>query len=285
VTDVAMLLTALVSHQADKCEPQTSPCYSTDYVAGLGRDALKTKRIGVLRFKPGSHPEMDAVYERSLARLRAAGATLVEVQSPDSAPIEAAELKVLLSEFKSGVNAYLAASNAAVRTRDLAQLIEFNRASAFELQLFGQDIFLQAQDAAGLDDAAYRAALEESRRLAGAQGIDQMLEGQRLDLLVAPTTAAAWRVDVVSGDRNADSFTTLAAVAGYPHLSVPMGQVHELPVGLSFIGPAWSEPLLLACGYAFEGASPPIAAPTFIVSLESEPAVSAAFRPLRPAIP
>jgi amidase len=285
VMDLAILLTALVRYQADKCEPASSPCDATDYVAGLGRDALQNRRIGVLRFKPGSHPEMDIVYERALSRLRAAGATLVEVQSPDSAPIEAAELKVLLSEFKSGLNAYLAASNAAVRTRDLAQLIEFNRASAFELQLFGQDIFLQAQETAGLDDTAYRAALEESKRLAGAQGIDQMLQEQRLDLLVAPTTAAAWRVDVVSGDRNADSFTTLAAVAGYPHLSVPMGQVHELPVGLSFIGPAWSEPLLLACGYAFERESPPIAAPKFILSLESEPAASAAFRPLRAAPP
>ena len=285
VTDVAILLTALVSHQADKCEPQTSPCYATDYVAGLGRDALQNRRIGVLRFKRGSHPEMDIVYERALSRLRAAGATLIEVPSPDSAPIEAAELKVLLSEFKSGLNAYLAASNAAVKTRDLAQLIEFNRASAFELQLFGQDIFLQAQATAGLDEAAYRAAVEESKRLAGLQGIDQILEGQRLDLLVAPTTTAAWRIDVVSGDRNADSFTTLAAVAGYPHLSVPMGQVHELPVGLSFIGPAWSEQLLLACGYAFEAKTLPIDPPKFIVSLESEPAASAAFQPLRAGPP
>jgi amidase len=285
VTDLAILLTALVSHQADQCEPQTSPCYTTDYLAGLGRDALKNRRIGVLRFKPGSHPEMDVVYERALSRLRAAGATLIEVQSPDSAPIEAAELKVLLSEFKSGLNAYLAASNAAVKTRDLAQLIEFNRASGFELQLFGQDILVQAQATAGLDEPGYRAALEESRRLAGAQGIDQMLEAERLDLLVAPTTTAAWRIDVVSGDRNADSFTTLAAVAGYPHLSVPMGQVHELPVGLSFIGPAWSESLLLACGYAFEATTLPITAPKFIVSLESEPAASAAFQPRRVATP
>jgi amidase len=278
VTDLAILLSAVVSHQGEQSEPASG--HATDYVAALTRDALRNKRIGVLRFKPGSHPEMDIVFERALSRLRAAGATLIEVQSPDSAPIEAAELKVLLSEFKSGLNTYLAASNAAVKTRDLAQLIAFNRASAFELQLFGQDIFLQAQATAGLDDPDYRAALEESRRLAGAQGIDQMLEGQRLDLLVAPTTAAAWRIDVVFGDRNGDSFTTLAAVAGYPHLSVPMGQVHELPVGLSFIGPAWSESLLLACGYAFEATTLPITAPKFIVSLESGPAASAAFQPL-----
>ena len=285
VTDVAIVLTALVSHAADKCEPATSACYATDYVAGLNQHALRHKRIGVLRFKAGSHPEIDAIYERALSRLREAGATLFEVQTPDTAPIEAAELKVLLSEFKAGLNGYLAASNAAVGTRDLAQLIEFNRASPFELQLFGQDIFYQAQDTAGLDDAGYRAALEESRRLAGAQGIDELLQRLQLDLLVAPTTTAAWRVDVVSGDRNADSFTTLAAVAGYPHLSVPMGQVQQLPVGLSFIGPAWSEPLLLACGYAFESQSPPFVPPRFIASLESAAAASAAFRPLHAAPP
>jgi len=282
---VAIVLSALVSHGGDKCEPATSACYATDYVAGLNQHALRHKRIGVLRFKAGSHPEIDAIYERALSRLREAGATLFEVQTPDTAPIEAAELKVLLSEFKAGLNGYLAASNAAVGTRDLAQLIEFNRASPFELQLFGQDIFYQAQDTAGLDDAGYRAALEESRRLAGAQGIDELLQRLQLDLLVAPTTTAAWRVDVVSGDRNADSFTTLAAVAGYPHLSVPMGQVQQLPVGLSFIGPAWSEPLLLACGYAFESQSPPFVPPRFIASLESAAAASAAFRPLHAAPP
>jgi amidase len=273
VADVATLLSALVSHGAK----------AIDYAAGLDPDSLRHKRIGVLRFQAGSHPEMDEVYERALRRLRLAGATLVEVSTPDSAPIEAAELTVLLNEFKAGINAYLAAAPAAVKTRDLAQLIQYNRDSDYELQYFGQDIFVSAQHSAGLDDAAYRGALETSKRLAGAQGLDQMLQQDRLDLLVAPTTGAAWRVDRVYGDRDADRYTTLAAVAGYPHLSVPMGQVAELPVGLSFIGPAWSEQLLLACGYAFSLRTEPLSAPQYLPTLETP--ASAAASPGAPRVP
>ena len=278
VADVASVLTALVSHGAHECQPATSPCDAKDYAAGLDPAALRHKRIGVLRFKAGSHPEMVEVYERALRRLREAGATLVEVQSPDTAALEAAELKVLLSEFKAGINAYLAAAPAAVRTRDLSQLIQFNRSSLYELQLFGQDIFLKAQQTPGLTDADYRTALEESKRLAGAEGLDALLQQQRLDLLVAPTTSAAWRVDLLYGDRNADSYTTLAAVAGYPHLSVPMGLVQELPVGLSFIGPAWSEQLLLDCGYAFSLRAGPAASPQFLSTLETPAAAAASPR-------
>jgi len=295
VADVATLLTALVSHGAGDCQtassqpassqPAKGPCDAIDYAAGLDPQALRGKRIGVLRFKVGSHPEMVEVYERALRQLRQAGATLVEVQSPDTAALEAAELKVLLSEFKAGINAYLAATPAAVKTRDLTQLIDFNRSSLYELELFGQDIFLKAQATAGLEDADYRSALEDSKRLAGAAGIDALLQQQHLDLLVAPTTSAAWRVDLVYGDRNGDSYTTLAAVAGYPHLSVPMGQVQELPVGLSFIGPAWSEQLLLACGNAFSQRSGALPAPQYLPTLETAAAAAATVSPGGPRVP
>jgi amidase len=283
VADVAIVLSALVSHGAHECEPAASPCDATDYAAGLDPDSLRGKRIGVLRFRAGSHPEMDDVYERALRRLRAAGATLVEVPTPDSAPLEAAEFTVLLSEFKAGINVYLAVAPAAVKTRDLAQLIDFNRDSPYELLYFGQDIFLSAQKTVGLDDAGYRDALATSKRLAGAQGLDQMLQQDRLDLLVAPTTSPAWRVDQVFGDRGGDAYTTLAAVAGFPHLSVPMGQVAELPVGLSFIGPAWSEQLLLACGYAFSLRAGPLASPQYLSTLETP--ASAAASPGGPRLP
>jgi len=283
VADVAMLLSALVAHGARECEPAAGPCDAIDYAAGLDPESLRHKRIGVLRFQAGSHPEMNDVYERALRRLREAGATLVEVSTPDSAALQAAELTVLLSEFKAGINAYLAAAPPAVKTRDLAQLIEYNRGSPYELQYFGQDIFISAQQTTGLDDAAYRGALETSKRLAGAQGLDQMLQQDRLDLLVAPTTIAAWRVDQVYGDRDPDRYTTLAAVAGYPHLSVPMGQVAQLPVGLSFIGPAWSEQLLLACGYAFSLRAGPMSSPQYLPTLETP--ASAAPSPGGPRLP
>jgi amidase len=256
VADVATLLTAMVG--------------KSDYLKALDPNALQGKRIGVLRFEPGKYPQLDIVYARALERLRAGGATLVDVRTPDVAPIETAEMKVLLTEFKADLDRYLAGTNPGVKVRSLSELIAYDRSSLYELELFGQDLFLQAEGTTGLDDPSYRAALERAKRLAGTDGIDRLLRDARLDLLVAPTTTAAWRVDVLFGDRNTDAFTTLAAVAGDPHLSVPMGEVRGLPVGLSFIGPAQSEALLLACGYSFSMRSPALEPPKFLPSLEGE---------------
>lgn len=254
VEDVARLLSVLTHH---------------DYVSALSTQSLQGMRIGVLRFKPGTHPELEDAYEHALAQLRAAGATLVSVDTPGMEPIQTAEQKVLLDEFKDGIDAYLANTPASVSARDLAALIAFNRNSAVELQYFGQELFEQSQATRGTSEADYHSAREQSQRLAGAQGIDRLLLAHDLRLLVAPTTTPAWRVDLVYGDPNADSFTTLAAVAGYPHLSVPMGQVRGLPVGLSFLGPAHSEQLLLECGLAFQARAGGFVAPRFIPSLEA----------------
>lgn len=286
VADVAILLTAMTA-PSPQCAsaPSNGPasssgpapssasappgCHAVNYVAALDANALEGKRIGVLPLDT-SNPELGIVYDNALDRLRAAGATLIEVPSPDLAPIEAAEGQVLLTEFKVDLDRYLAGANPAVTVRSLSQLIRFDRASLYEMELFGQNLFLAADSTSGLDDPLYRAALEKAKRLAGAQGIDRLLREHHLDLLVAPTAGPAWRVDIVYGDRAADvgASTTLAAVAGYPDLTVPMGEVRDLPVGLSFIGPAWSESLLLACGYAFSLRSPPLPAPQFLPSLE-----------------
>lgn len=286
VADVAILLTAMTA-PSPQCAsaPSSGPasssgpapssasappgCHAVNYVAALDANALEGKRIGVLPLDT-SNPELGIVYDNALDRLRAAGATLIEVPSPDLAPIEAAEGQVLLTEFKVDLDRYLAGANPAVTVRSLSQLIRFDRASLYEMELFGQNLFLAADSTSGLDDPLYRAALEKAKRLAGAQGIDRLLREHHLDLLVAPTVGPAWRVDIVYGDRAADvgASTTLAAVAGYPDLTVPMGEVRDLPVGLSFIGPAWSESLLLACGYAFSLRSPLLPAPQFLPSLE-----------------
>lgn len=253
VTDVALLLGALTGR---------------DYRAGLDRAALAGKRIGVLRFKAGTQPEMDRVYAAALARLRAAGATLIEVATPDMDPIQTAEQRTLLEEFKSQLNAYLSAAPPALKTRSLSDLIRFNRASPAELRFFGQELFLQSEQTQGTDSKDYADSLAKARRLARRDGIDRLLREQHLDLLVAPTATPAWRVDIVYGDAQGDSFTTLAAVAGYPNLSVPMGQVRGLPVGLSFIGPADSEALLLDCGYAFEARGDGFVAPKFLPTVD-----------------
>lgn len=266
VRDAALLLTAMVG-DAPVCDSGIEGCAKADYMSGLGAEALQGKRIGVLRFPPGRHPRLEPEYDKALQILRDAGATLIDVKTPDMRRIHAAEGIVLNTEFKSDLNAYLAATPSAVQDRSLAALIDFNRGSPRELALFGQDIFIEAEQTAGLDDPQYQQALEDSKRLA-AQRINRLLTENRLDLLVAPTVGPAWRTDIVSGDNFPGSFSTLPAVSGYPHLTVPMGQIDRLPLGISFIGPAWSEDRLLAAGYAFEARAKAHIVPQFLPSID-----------------
>ena len=209
-----------------------------------------------MRFEAGFHPETDQVFAHALDVLRHAGATLVEIDKlPGSEAIGDAELTVLLTELKADLNTYLLTTPDAVRTRTLADLIAFNQAHADrELGLFGQELFEKAQATSGLSNPAYLAARATSLRLAGTEGIDRMLGDHKLDALVAPTTGPAWTIDTINGDHSSGQTSTLPAVAGYPHLSLPMGLVSGLPVGLSFVGPAWADARILSYGYAFEQA-------------------------------
>jgi amidase len=265
VGDVALLLSAMAG--SDPADPATREAdqHKSDYVAALDAHALAGKRIGVMRFEAGFHPETDVVFAQALDVLRKAGATVVEIDKwPGIDAIGDAELLVLLTELKADMATYLASTPKAVATRTLADLIAFNKAHADrELAVFGQELFEKGEATQGLDDPAYKAARATSLRLAGVDGIDKMLADNRLDALVAPTAGPAWVVDAVNGDHASGGSSTLPAVAGYPHLTVPMGLVYGLPVGFSFIGPAWSEARLLGFGYAFEQALNFKPSPTF----------------------
>ena len=221
---------------------------------------LHGRRFGVLRFAPGRRPEIEPIYEAALARLKAAGAVLVEVRLPDGGPVSLAEQLVLPTEFKVEINAYLAAAPATVKARSLADLIAFNAATPAETPLFGQEIFIGAQTTSGLQSPIYLRALADSKRLAGPEGIDKLLSDNQLDALVAPTAGPTWKV---GRDKYPGSFSTFPAVAGYPHLTLPMGQAKGRPVGLSFIGGAGSDERLLAFGAAFERTGPGFVPPTF----------------------
>ena len=279
VREAADLLSAIAGTDPDDSATVQADRRKTDYSASLDANSLKGKRIGVMRFASGFGT--DAAFETALAVLREGGATLVEIKEFDDSAIGANELNVLLSELKVGIADYLRGSPAAIPVRSLADLIAFNKTHLeSEMWLFGQDTFERAEETKGLDDPAYKAARATSLRAAGQNGIDRLLKDSDVVALVGPTMPPAWKTDAANGDQIAGGGAgSLAAVAGYPHLTVPMGLVKGLPVGLSFMGPKWSEPLLLSLGYAYEQARGPFPPPKFYRSIEETPMIAPYLQP------
>ena len=282
VRTAARLLQVIAGSDPADAATRPADARKADYLAALKPDALKGVRLGVLRFATGWQAGVDARFEEALAILRAQGAELVDIAKFDGRrEIGQNEFTVLMTELKADMAAYLATTPPAVKARTLADLIAFNKANAAtEMPLFGQDTFEKAQATKGLDDPDYKKARATSLRLAGAEGIDRMLAEHKVAALIAPTAPPAWPIDPVLGD-NAPfgGAGGLAAVAGYPHLTVPMGGVKGLPVGLSFIGPAWSEARLLGLGYAFEQAARLKLVPQFPASIADTPAIAPHLKP------
>jgi amidase len=254
VADAAALLTVLAGADPEDAATAQADAKRADYMSALDPNALAGKRTGVARFLAGYHAPTDAVFNEAIAALRAGGAEIVEItEGPSRAEMGAAEFTVLLTELKAGLNAYLATTPPErVKTRTLADVIAFNRAEPRELALFGQETFERAETTKGLSDPDYLAAAAKAKRLAGAEGIDALMARHRLDAIVAPTGSPAWTSDTVLGDHFVGASSSFAAVAGYPNITVPMGQVRGLPVGLSIFGAAWSEAKLIGIAYAFE---------------------------------
>ncbi|RZJ00119.1 MAG: amidase [Brevundimonas sp.] len=270
VEDAAMVLSVIAGSDPADAATAEADARKVDYRAALDAESLRGARIGVMRFATGYSGKTDAVFEENLAKLREAGAVLVDItEGPDMDAIGGNELKVLLTELKVDLNAYLASTDPTqVRTRTLADVIAFNGAEPRETALFGQELFLQAEATKGLDDPEYVQARATSLRLAGSEGIDRMMRDNDVVVLIAPTTGPAWTTDVVNGDHYAGSASTLPAVAGYPHLTVPMGFVQGLPVGMSFIAGKWEDAKVLSLGYAFEQLTQAIRAPGFLYSAD-----------------
>lgn len=251
VADAAAVLQAIAAPDPQDPATAKAPATSVDYLAHLKPDSLRGARLGLLRNPLREDPAIAAVLDRAVQTLRAAGATVVETALVTDGKWDAAEQMVLLVEFKAGLNAYLQNHHAPVA--NLEQLIAFNRKHAQrEMPYFGQELFEQAQAAPGLDDAGYLSARANAKRLAGPEGIDAALKADRLDALIVPTTGAAWITTLGKGDTFPGAGYGAAAVAGYPSLSVPMGQTQGLPLGLLFMGTAWSEPRLIELAYAYE---------------------------------
>ena len=252
VTDAAALLAALAEEEV---------------AFVLDPDALRGARIGVARNMAGFHDRVDALFEDALAALRALGAEVVDpADVPHATELEEPEWEVLACEFKADLEAYLAAASGDV-PRTLAELIDFNRAHADdEMPFFGQELFERSVEKGPLTDPAYLEALATCGRLSRDEGLDAVFAEHRLDVVVAPTGAPAWLTDHVDGDHYVGGSSSPAAVAGYPSLTVPMGSVAGLPVGLSFIGRPRADGRMIGFGFAFERATthrrPPRLAPS-----------------------
>jgi amidase len=285
VRDAALVLDAIAGSDPADTATAEADAHHPRFADQLDAGSLRGKRIGVMRFAAGFGT--DERFEAALAVLRAQGAELVEIsEAPPHEGMEAAELTVLLTELKVGMNDYLATTPLQVRSRTLADVIAFNRQTPRELSLFGQRLFERAQATGGLQSRDYRDARALSLRLAGAQGIDKLLRDNRLDALVGPTMPASWPIDAVHGDQiSGGGGGNYAAIAGYPHLTVPMGLVRGLPVGLSFIGPKWSDAMILSLGYAYEQASHARVAPRFLPSIEQAPDVARLLLPVSASQP
>ena len=272
VADAAALLAAIAG--SDPRDPPTEAharFHSNDAIA-LDVNALKGKRIGIVRKLAGISPESDAILAENIAAMKTAGATIVDpVDLPNLGNYDDAESLVLSFEFKHDLNGYLSAlpesSNA---PRSLKDLIAFNeRERAREMPWFGQELLIQSQARGDLSDKIYRDALAKSKLLSGPLGVDAALKKYNLDALVAPTGGPAWVTDWIDGDHSVGGSSSPAAVAGYPDITVPAGFIHGLPVGLSFFGAAWSEPALIRIAYAFEQTTHARKPPRFLPHAEN----------------
>jgi amidase len=268
VEDAALMLAAMLGNDSADPAMKDGVGKQFDFARVLQAGALRGKRLGVARDFFGSNDGVDAIGEQALAVLRAQGAILVDVKVPNTDKYGESETEVLLYEFKPGLADYLKTYAPNAPIRNMEELIFFNsKHAAQEMPFFGQEHLVASAKKADLDTAAYQKAQRDNRRFAREEGIDQVLKEYKLDALVAPTGGPAWLTDYINGDHYGGSFSSPAAVAGYPHVTVPAGFVKGLPVGFSFVGTAWSDAEMLGLAYAYEQASKARRLPTFAATV------------------
>ena len=253
VEDVAIALGVLAS--ADSSDSKTlvkEAKFYNDYTQFLIKDGLKGKRIGVVKNITGFHFKVDSLMNKAIAFLKSSGAEVIEVNLPLSGEIDGASFQVMLYEFKDGLNSYFASLGDNAPVKNIEELIEFNKKDSVELKFFDQQLLEMAQQKEGLNDPKYKKALALMQKGTREEGIDRVMKSNKLDALVAPTGGPAWKTDLINGDNFGASSSSFAAISGYPSITVPMGFVSDLPVGISFFGRAWSEPVLFEIAYAYE---------------------------------
>jgi amidase len=271
VRDAAMMLNVLAG--IDPRDPATAASRTrdqVDYTRSLDANGLHGARIGVARNRFFGYSDVtDRLINEAIETMKAQGASIVDPANIETAgKFDDSEFDVLLYEFKADLNAYLASLGPRAPVRTLKEIIAFNEQhKAQEMPWFGQEIMIQAEAKGPLSEKKYRDALAKNLRLSRAEGIDATMNKHKLDAIVAPTGGPAWVTDLINGDHFSGASSTPAAVAGYPNINVPAGFVHELPVGVSFFGRAYSEQTLLRIAYAYEQATKHRRPPKFIPTL------------------
>jgi len=271
VTDAVILLGALAG--PDNQDPATAAGNGKsygDYTQFLDPKGLAGARIGVPRKGFGMNEAVDKLFSGALDAMKSQGATIVDPAEIDTIDkMGEPEFTVFLYELKADLNAYLAALGPGAPVHSLDEIIAFNeKHSEREMPWFGQDIFIKSQAKGDLSNKEYLDAAQQAHLLARAQGIDAVMDKNHLDALVAPTAGPSWLTDLIDGDHDTGGSSTPAAVAGYPNINVPMGFIFGMPVGISFFGRAWSEPILIKLAYAFEQATHHRRAPQFLATAD-----------------
>lgn len=256
--------------QADSKTAESEGKALTDYTPFLKEDGLKGKRLGWYTSARGTHFKVDTLMQHAVNYLKSQGAEVIEIDNIYNREAGSLSFQVMLFEFKDGLNKYFASLGENAPVKSVEELIEFNKRDSIELRYYDQELLIEAQKKAGIDSKEFLDALSKMNRLVREEGIDRVMKEYSLDAFIAPTGSPAWKTDLVNGDAYTVSSSSPAAIAGYPNITVPMGYVDGLPVGISFFGRAWSEPLLIEIAYSYEQGTKYRKAPQFIPSLPAE---------------
>ncbi len=235
----------------------------SDYTGSLKRGGMAGKRIGLYKKATGYSEKVDSLFNKAARLMKSMGAEIVTINDDMDKGYESASYEVLLYEFKDGLNKYFSRPGINCSVKSLDELIEFNKSDSIELRYFNQEILVAASRKGDLNSPDYKKALESMQKATREKGIDKIMDGNKLDALIAPTGSPAWKTDLVLGDHFAGSSSSPAAIAGYPAITVPMGFISGLPVDITFFGRAWSEPLLIEIAYSYEQATKHRKAPEF----------------------
>ncbi len=265
VEDVAICLGTLTGIDSTDSKTLVSAGkFLTDYTKSLKKEGLRGKRIGIIKNSGGFSDKVDSLMRHAIAFMASQGAELIEVEEPKGSEYGDAEFEVLLYEFKDGLNKYFKGLGDEAPVRNISELIEFNKSDSIELRYFNQKILEMADKKGDLSSADYRKSLDKMLKATRENGIDKMMNSNNLDALIAPTGSPAWKTDLILGDHFIGGSSSLAAISGYPAITVPMGFIHNLPVGITFFGRAWSEPLLIEIAYSYEQGTKHRKAPKYI---------------------